>query len=44
MEKNLMGIMNKKLKVKKGGTTEEIKIYDIQEDVGPDFIRAGGVR
>lgn len=39
-----MGIMSKKLKVRKDGVTEEIKIYDIQEDVGPDFIRAGGVR
>lgn len=37
-----MGIMNKKLKVKKNGVVEEINIYDNQSDVGPDFIRAGG--
>lgn len=37
-----MGIMNKKLKIKKGGLTEEINIYDSQSDVSPDYIRAGG--
>lgn len=39
-----MGIMNRKLKVRKNGITEEINIYDSQADVGSDFIRAGGVR
>ena len=37
-----MAVLNKKLKVRKNGVTEEITLYSTTQEVAPDYISAGG--